>query len=210
MDERALVSLLIILTTLAAFGYLSLALGKLGNCVERCKRVFKLHVTGIFVAGASLVLWRAIPAPSVLAYVFQASTLVGGLLYVLSLVTFRAFRFGKELLLQIAAVFLAALVFPLYSGDTSELESLVFIAFLESTMLMAIWWFLSIRMLTHFEKRNLRIASWLVVLFAWLRPYQLTQNGICLFYTALMVMFTSSVLLLYSAMVVYERASRWL
>ncbi|ASJ03016.1 hypothetical protein A3L09_06975 [Thermococcus profundus] len=210
MDEEPLVYLLVILTTLVAFGYLSLTLRKLGNCVEGCKGAFKINILGIFITGASLVLWRVIFSPPVPGYVFQAGALVGVLLYVLSIVTFRAFRIKKELLLQIAAVFLPVLVVSLYAGQTSELGLLVFIAFFESIMLLALWWFLSVEMLTHFEKRNLRIASWLVVLFAWLRSYQLTRNGICLFYTALMVMFTSSVLLLYSAMVVYERASRWL
>ncbi|MBP1912501.1 hypothetical protein [Thermococcus stetteri] len=54
MDERILVYMLVVLTTLAAFGYFSIVLRKLSGYLKGCK--WNLHLMGIFIAGLSMVL----------------------------------------------------------------------------------------------------------------------------------------------------------
>lgn len=54
LDERILVYMLVVLTTLAAFGYFSIVLRKLSGYLKGCK--WNLHLMGIFIAGLSMVL----------------------------------------------------------------------------------------------------------------------------------------------------------
>ncbi|MBP1912500.1 hypothetical protein [Thermococcus stetteri] len=143
-------------------------------------------------------------------YIFQAGALIGGVLYALPVVKLRGFRAEKELLLQIAAVFLPVIVVSLDGAETYGLELWVFLAFFLSIILLVLWALLSSRMLTRFEKRNLRVASWLIVAFAWLRFYELVEDSPCIYYFAYLTLFISMLFLLYSAMVAYERVSRWL
>jgi hypothetical protein len=208
LGEKILVYLLVMITMVATLGYFSLTLKKIEDCFKRCKGMFRLHITGILLILLSLALWR-IRTISVSAYVFHLLVIAGASFYMYPAIKSKRLRLDKELLSQILGVFLAILVF--FPRIPIELRGVaVFVAVFQSLVLIVMKWLQSMNLLTTFEKKCLCIASWLVVVFSWLRLYQLTRNSNCLYYGAFVVMFISSVLFLYPAMVAYERVSRWL
>ncbi|AMQ17971.1 hypothetical protein [Thermococcus peptonophilus] len=209
LDEGALVYLLVMLTMATAFWYFSLTLKRLERCLKGCKKVLGFHIIGLSLALLSLALWKFNYLSSLPPYIFHVGAITGSVLYIYPAVKSGWLRLEKELTAQITALLLAVPVFfPFISSNLEEIT--IFIAIFQSLVLMVIRWFYSMNMLTTFEKKNLRTAAWLIVLSGWLRLYQLTHGSACLYYTAFLSLFIPSVFLLYSAIVVYERISRWL
>ena len=213
LDEYTLLSLVIEGMLLLGVFLAILIFHTLNLYVKKSRTFEAIQVIGGFIMAIGLISIGAIRgalSPSITVLFIALFTLIGGLLIVLPFFVFGYTKIDRELKLQIFAILVSSVIYPLL--PLSTLGKIVAILLLFGVILPILLLMKSVFSLgacSHFNKNLLRIASWLLVLHAWLRYYSFKNPQTCIHYGVLLIYFISLLMWVYSTLKTYETLREW-
>ena len=214
LDEYTLLSLVIEGMLLLGVFLAILIFHTLNLYVKKSRTFEAIQVIGGFIMVIGLISIGAIRgalSPSITVLFIALFTLIGGLLIVLPFFVFGYTKIDRELKLQIFAILVSSVIYPLL--PLSTLGKIVAILLLFGVILPILLLMKSVSSLgasSCFSKNLLRIASWLLVLHAWLRYYSFKNPQTCIHYGVLLIYFISLLIWVYSTLKTYETLRGWL
>jgi len=212
LDEHTLLSLVVEAMLLLAIFLVILIFHTLNLYVRRSKVFEILQVVGaLMVAGGMLTLrtTRIIFSSPINALFIVLFPFVGSLLIILPFLICGYLKIDKESALQIFLLLLSSVIYsfvPLHPIGRI-VATLSAFALLSIILLMKL--LPSLTTCTRFNRNLVRLASWFLVLHAWLRYYVFKNPQTCIYYGVLLVYFTSLLMWVYSTLRTYEIMRGW-
>lgn len=207
MDEISLLNLFIGFVISIGLMYLMLLLWKVIPYLKKSRIIMLIPVTG----GISTLL--GIWALRIMKYpkenpnsLYPLLILAGIFMIVLPLVELRLFRFDKLLVLQIFLVILSLSTYDLVHVWWNLIPG----TFALAALLFLIRFPLFLMLTSPFGRILVNLASWLWVIFSWLRYYLLQAPFTCTLYILLLIPVTSLLLWDFSVVIAYENTRRCL
>lgn len=212
LDEYALLSLVVEGTLLLGVLVVISIFRTLNRYVKRGRLIEALQIAGGFIMALGMTYLRATyvaPNPIgtnlIIATLF---TLAGSFLVILP---FFLLQFIKlKMKAQVFALLLSSLIYLVLPLPTMEKigRILLLSSLLLPLLLMDV--VSSLATCSQFNKKLLRVASWLLVLHAWLRYYAIKNPETCIHYGILLIYFAVLVTWVYSTLKTYAALRRWL
>ena len=213
LDEYTLLSLVIGGMLLLGVSLAILIFHTLNLYVKKSRTFEALQVIGGFIMAIGLISIRVIRGalfPSITVLFIAFFTLIGALLIVLPFFVFRYTKIDRELKVQVFVILASSVTYLLLPLPT--LGKIVVILLLFSTIFIILLLMKSVSSLgacTRFNRNLLRVASWFLVLHAWLRYYSFKNPQTCIHYEVLLIYFISLLIWVYSTLKTYETLREW-
>jgi len=210
LDEHTLLSLAIAVMVLSGFS-LAISVFRAFNLYIKNRTLEALQVIGglimLLVIGGLLDI-RATKGALSSSIITLSSlfALIGGLLVVLPFfVGIKQTKIDRELKLQIFAILVSSVIYPLLPLSTlGKIVAILLLFGVILPILLLMKSFSSLGASSCFSKNILKIASWLLVLHAWLRYYSFKNPQTCIHYGVLLIYFISLLIWVYSTLKTYE------
>ena len=138
--------------------------------------------------------------------VYPLLVLAGMSMIILPLVKLRLFKFDRSLILQALLILLSLFPYTVVHVPWNFVPG----TFVLAAILFLIRFPLFLTCLSPLGMVLVNIASWLWVIFAWLRYYLIQTPPTCMSYALLLIPVTSLLLWDFSVIISYENTRRWL
>ncbi|MCO6042115.1 hypothetical protein [Thermococcus alcaliphilus] len=213
MDEYTLLSPIIEFTILLGVSFAILIFHELNLYIKKGKLFEVLQLIGGFMIAGGMIVLRAtrviFSSPSTALFIILLP-FTGSLLILLPFFAIRHFEIDKEFKAQLSVLLLSLLIYyflplPALGKIVGALASFILISLVFLMKLIS-----SLPTCTRFNKNLTRVASWLLILHAWLRYYSFKNPQTCIHYGVLLIYFTSLLMWVYSTLRTYETLRRWI
>ena len=216
LDEHTLLSLAIAVMVLSGFS-LVISVFRAFNLYIKNRTLEALQVIGglIMLLGIGGLLdiraTKGALSPSIIT-LSSLFALIGGLLVVLPFfVGIKQTKIDRELKVQVFAILGSSVIYSFLPLPTLRKIGVILLLFgITLPIFILMKSISSLAVCSRFNKNLLKIASWLLVLHAWLRYYSFKNPQTCIHYGVLLIYFISLLIWVYSTLKTYETLRGWL
>ena len=216
LDEHTLLSLAIAVMVLSGFS-LVISVFRAFNLYIKNRTLEALQVIGglimLLVIGGLLDIraTKGALSPSIIT-LSSLFALIGGLLVVLPFfVGIKQTKIDRELKVQVFAILGSSVIYSFLPLPTLRKIGVILLLFgITLPIFILMKSISSLAVCSRFNKNLLKIASWLLVLHAWLRYYSFKNPQTCIHYGVLLIYFISLLIWVYSTLKTYETLREWL
>ena len=216
LDEHTLLSLAIAVMVLSGFS-LAISVFRAFNLYIKNRTLEALQVIGglimLLVIGGLLDIraTKGALSPSIIT-LSSLFALIGGLLVVLPFfVGIKQTKIDRELKVQVFAILGSSVIYSFLPLPTLRKIGVILLLFgITLPIFILMKSISSLAVCSRFNKNLLKIASWLLVLHAWLRYYSFKNPQTCIHYGVLLIYFISLLIWVYSTLKTYETLRGWL
>ena len=216
LDEHTLLSLAIAVMVLSGFS-LVISVFRAFNLYIKNRTLEALQVIGglIMLLGIGGLLdiraTKGALSPSIIT-LSSLFALIGGLLVVLPFfVGIKQTKIDRELKVQVFAILGSSVIYSFLPLPTLRKIGVILLLFgITLPIFILMKSISSLAVCSRFNKNLLKIASWLLVLHAWLRYYSFKNPQTCIHYGVLLIYFISLLIWVYSTLKTYETLREWL
>ena len=216
LDEHTLLSLAIAVMVLSGFS-LVISVFRAFNLYIKNRTLEALQVIGglIMLLGIGGLLdiraTKGALSPSIIT-LSSLFALIGGLLVVLPFfVGIKQTKIDRELKVQVFVILASSVIYSFLPLPTLRKIGVILLLFgITLPIFILMKSISSLAVCSRFNKNLLKIASWLLVLHAWLRYYSFKNPQTCIHYGVLLIYFISLLIWVYSTLKTYETLREWL
>ena len=216
LDEHTLLSLAIAVMVLSGFS-LVISVFRAFNLYIKNRTLEALQVIGglimLLVIGGLLDIraTKGALSPSIIT-LSSLFALIGGLLVVLPFfVGIKQTKIDRELKVQVFVILASSVIYSFLPLPTLRKIGVILLLFgITLPIFILMKSISSLAVCSRFNKNLLKIASWLLVLHAWLRYYSFKNPQTCIHYGVLLIYFISLLIWVYSTLKTYETLREWL